>query len=247
VIASRRKTSRLTKTTGVVAVLPDDYGAPITIEGAGMTTPTRTCPNCGAARPSLGRFCGACGQEYPTPPPATVRAGSSGGIGNVIVWAAGLLVVGVGAYVVLSKPASPASAPAADAPERPTPAPTATPWKLSVTDTNYTSEAGIGDTISTDIEITNSGSKINPGTLINFSELDKYADFYGCKPTCTVEDLPGLGPSGVLPGVAPGKPTTFHIEFVAKAVGVVRWSVCTYDDVSFGEQVWCGDATTAIR
>lgn len=35
-----------------------------------------SCPHCGARRPPLGRFCGACGQEYPTPPPETVKATS---------------------------------------------------------------------------------------------------------------------------------------------------------------------------
>jgi hypothetical protein len=71
-----------------------------------MTTPTSVCPNCGASRPPLGRFCGACGQEYPTAPPATVRGAPSAGSRKTWILVIGAAVV---AIALLSKPSGPAS------------------------------------------------------------------------------------------------------------------------------------------
>lgn len=129
----------------------------------------------------------------------------------------------------------------------PTPAPTATPWRLSVTDTTYSRKVLVGDDVVVTIKVKNSGSTKNPSTEINFTELDKYADLFECKPKCEVQDLPGSGPSAILPGVAAGKTTAFRITFIAGKAGAVHWSACLYDDESFGDQVWCGDATTAIK
>lgn len=97
------------------------------------------------------------------------------------------------------------------------------------------------------IKVANRGSAKNPSTEINFSELDKYADLFECKPECSVQDLPGSGPSAILPGVAPGKTVAYKITFIASKPGAVRWSACLYDNESFGEQVWCGEASTAIQ
>jgi hypothetical protein len=105
----------------------------------------------------------------------------------------------------------------------------------------------IGGDLVVTTKVKNSGSVKNPSTEINFSELDKYADLFECKPECDVQDLPGSGPSAILPGVAAGKTKAFQITFVAAKAGAVRWSACLYDDESFGDQVWCGDATTAIK
>ena len=140
------------------------------------------------------------------------------------------------------------AAPAANEPD-PTPEPTATPtaWRLDVIDAEYTTKARVGDTISIDLKVKNAGTAKNPRTVAQFSELDKYADIDGCNPKCEVEDLPGFGPSALMPGVATKKTGKFHIEFVANEVGVVRWMVCVYDDDHYSEQVWCGDGKTTIR
>lgn len=129
----------------------------------------------------------------------------------------------------------------------PEPTPTPTPWRLGSVAASYTKQVRVGGTITVTVKIKNNGSATNPSTEINFSELDKYADLFECTPECSVEDAPGLGPSAILPGVPAGKTSTFKIEFVASTAGAVRWSLCVYDNESFGEQVYCGDAATAIR
>lgn len=152
----------------------------------------------------------------------------------------------------LSVAACSSSSPEAQTTQRPpnptaTPLVTPTPWTLDVPSAKYTTEVFVGDTISIDVKIKNTGTAKSPVTRLNFSELDKYADLHRCKPKCETEDLPGLGPSAVMVGVPPKKSTTFHIEFLATTVGVVDWSVCLYDDEEYGDPVWCGDGKTAIR
>lgn len=152
----------------------------------------------------------------------------------------------LGAAAVLSA----CSAGVADTPrptEAPTPVPTPVPWELVIVDTSYSKEARVGDSIFVEVRIKNAGMAKNLATNLNFSELDQYADLLGCKPTCSVEDLPGLGPSAIFRGITPGRTLTARIEFVATTVGAVDWQVCLYDDDTYGTQVWCGNGTTAIR
>lgn len=131
--------------------------------------------------------------------------------------------------------------------ERPTTAPTPVPWALDVTDTAYTKEATVGDNITVEVTIENTGKQRNPVTKLNFSELDQYADLFGCDPDCETEDLPGLGPTAILPGVQAGESVTYTVEFIATTVGVVEWSLCLYGEDSYSEDGWCGEAKTAIR
>jgi hypothetical protein len=132
--------------------------------------------------------------------------------------------------------------------ERPTPdpTPTPTPWTLDVSRAVYRTETTAGGAINVDVTVKNTGTAKSPVTRLNFSELDKSADLHQCKPRCEIEDLPGFGPSAVMGGVAPGKAIKFHVEFVARAVGAIQWTVCLYDDEYLNE-VWCGDGNTAIR
>jgi hypothetical protein len=141
-----------------------------------------------------------------------------------------------------STPAAPPEPTAA-----PTPAPTPAPWSLTVPSAVYTRQVLVGDTIEVTVKVKNSGRGASHTTLVNFSELDKYADLFDCKPECQTEDLPGFGPSAILPGVTAGKTQVFIVNFVANKVGAVKWSLCVYDDNEMQNQVWCGDATTAIR
>jgi hypothetical protein len=129
-----------------------------------------------------------------------------------------------------------------------TPEPTPTAWKLDVPSAKYTTQAGVGDTVAIDVTVRNKGKAASPVTRLNFSELDKHADLHRCKPSCDKEDLPGLGPSAVwFQGVKAGKSVKYHIEFVATKVGVVDWNVCLFDDEEYGDPIWCGDGSTAIR
>jgi hypothetical protein len=130
----------------------------------------------------------------------------------------------------------------------PEPVPTPTPkpaWSLVVGDVTYTKTAVVGGDIRINVEIRNKGKAANPGTKLQFSDLDKHADIEGCIPECSVDT--GFGVYAHLPRVPAGKAKTYKVNFVASSPGASRWSVCVYDDDIAGEQVGCWDGTTTIR
>ena len=128
-----------------------------------------------------------------------------------------------------------------DPTERPTPPPA---WRLSVTDVTYTATLSLGDTIEIDVTIENRGTDRNLRTRFQFSDIDDYADLIGCVPECTYEDFFGIYTT--LPGIAAGETVVYHVEFLAKSLGVADWSLCVYDAETFGEQVYCGTGSTTI-
>lgn len=128
----------------------------------------------------------------------------------------------------------------------PIPSPSATAWKLTVDedDTSYSSEVSLGEIFEMEVVVRNEGTAVNPGTRFQFDGLGDYADLKGCIPECSVTDLFGIYAD--FPGIPPGQSATYRFGFVAKGLGVADWLVCVYDEAGAGEQVWCGDASTAI-
>lgn len=109
-----------------------------------------------------------------------------------------------------------------------------------------TTSTFVGGDITLTVEIDNTGRADNPGLQFQIGELDDYADLVGCVPKCSTRT--GFGDVyTVLPGVKAGADRTYEVGFVANKVGAVSWSICVYDDVEFGEQIFCGELTTTIR
>src|SRR5262245_6442083 len=71
---------------------------------------------------------------------------------------------------------------APDPTDAPTPAPTPHAWKVEVVDANYTKTVRVGDDITVNVKIKNTGKAKSLGVRLQFSDLDDYADFNECKP-----------------------------------------------------------------
>lgn len=128
----------------------------------------------------------------------------------------------------------------------PDPTPTRSPWVIEVSKVTYSSKASLAGSMTVTVVLSNTGTAKNPSIELQFNDLSDYADIEGCTPECTTSD--GFaGVEAVLPGIAPGKETTYKVTFVPTKIGVAHWDVCIYDDESLGNQVYCGTGSTTVR
>lgn len=128
----------------------------------------------------------------------------------------------------------------------PDPTPTTAPWSLEVVSAKGTTKARVGGTILLTVVVENSGKAKNDSTEIQISEFSDYGDVVGCTPKCTISESGGSFYLG-FPGVGAGKKATFEVELIPTAVGAAHWDICIYDDVTAGDQFFCGELTTTIR
>jgi hypothetical protein len=230
-----------------------------------VSEPSEFCPRCGTRRTGAFRFCRSCGLDFddqtqlaqsaiaPVAPPLQAQrsayvpvpptgrdTGPLKALGNAFLVIA---TIGAGIYL-FSRLTGSSGGTAADPTPTRAPVVTATPWSIDVADVTYTKRLTVGDTIDVDVTITNTGSRASLRTKFQFDGLDDYADLIGCIPECEYEELLGLYTT--LPGVAAGDTVVYHVEFLAKALGVADWSICVYDEETAGEQVYCGSGSTTI-
>ncbi|MEX0625560.1 MAG: hypothetical protein WD402_03350 [Chloroflexota bacterium] len=123
--------------------------------------------------------------------------------------------------------------------------PASVPSEVSVDEVTYTTEVAVGGSIVVNIELSNTGTAANPGTKLQFSDIDQYADIVGCVPTCDVSEF--FGDYADLPGVPAGGSAQYSVEFIATTVGAARWGLCIYDGSGGDDQIYCGNGTTIIR
>ncbi len=211
------------------------------------------CPSCGKAQSIDTTACPNCGTAFG---PTTVSAHLSGVTnstapapksgGTTARRAAMTLIVLGGLYAIsqMTGGTKPAPAPAAGGAGATQAATPASAWRLAVGDMTGTTRTSVGETITVEVTISNSGSAPNPGTRLQFSDLDKSADLIGCRPKCQYTDLFGIYTD--LPGIPAGGSSTFVVEWIAKAIGAPDWTLCVYDNTSGGEQIECGTLTTVI-
>lgn len=139
------------------------------------------------------------------------------------------------------RPAAPATVRA------PEPTPTPHPWSIEVTSAKATTKARVGGEMFITVVVENTGKVASKSTELQLSDIDKYADVVECTPDCDIDRGFGGGYYLGLPGVPAGKEKTFKVELVPTKIGAAHWSVCVYDDVSFGDQVDCYEGTVTIR
>jgi hypothetical protein len=97
------------------------------------------------------------------------------------------------------------------------------------------------------VVLKNTGKAASESTEFQISEIEDYADVVGCTPKCHIDRGLGGGYYLGLPGIPPGKTKTYEVELIPTKVGAAHWDVCVYDDVEFGDQVYCGEGTVTIR
>jgi hypothetical protein len=226
------------------------------------------CPRCGSTRTNAARYCSNCAFDFwaaaagspqpsqpeppgsATPPPATPpppqsRVWTQSQPLNVLVV---VLVSGLFLWWLWIRfgDSDSASGPTA------TPSPIAEteapdPWVISIADDpTYTTETAVGGSIEVVLTLSNGGSGASESTELQFGGIDDHADIVGCSPPCMTSTFLG-DVYAELEGVPAGGTTTIQVEFVATAVGAARWSICVYDSVIAGDQVYCGNATTVVR
>jgi hypothetical protein len=122
------------------------------------------------------------------------------------------------------------------------PVPTIPAARLSVEATGP-DEVRLGDSLYVEVAIKNEDTAANAGRRFEFAGLGDYADLKACRPECVVSPTSAT----YTEPLKPGNSIRYRFEFVTKARGVAGYTVCLFDSVTGGSEVWCGDSTTAIR
>ena len=132
----------------------------------------------------------------------------------------------------------------------PTPPPTAAPTPTDIAiveadDVKYTSQTGLGDSMTITLTLTNSGTASSAPITFEIGGMAEVADVVGCTPECAVDTMSGDHVLSFVDGVDAGASADYEVELVTTAAGSVEWTLSIVEGAT--NEIFRGSATTEIE